>query len=138
MEFKEIFEKYKNIAVVGMSKHLEKPAFTVPGYMKKQGYNLYPVNPTAETIMKLKCYPNLLEVDGEIDIVNVFRPGQDCLEIVEQAIERKNTIGDVKVIWLQLGIINNDAKMIAEENDIFFIQDTCIYVEHRDYLKSLA
>lgn len=138
MEFKEIFEKYKNIAVVGMSKHLEKPAFTVPGYMKKQGYNLYPVNPTAETIMKLKCYPNLLEVEGEIDIVNVFRPGQDCLEIVEQAIERKNTKGDVKVIWLQLGIINNDAKMIAEENDIFFIQDTCIYVEHRDYLKSLA
>lgn len=138
MEFKEIFEKYKNIAVVGMSKHLEKPAFTVPGYMKKQGYNIYPVNPNAETIMKLKCYPNLMAVEGEIDIVNVFRPGQDCLDIVEQAIERKNTKGDVKVIWLQLGIINNDAKMIAEENDIFFIQDTCIYVEHREYLKSLS
>lgn len=135
MNFKNIFDNYKNIAVVGMSKSIEKAAHTVPGYMKKQGYNIVPVNPNAEIIMKMKVYPNLLEIEEQIDMINVFRPSYDCLEVVEQAIERKNKRGDVKVIWLQLGILSNDAKMMAEENGIEFVQDRCIYVEHKQYLK---
>jgi uncharacterized protein len=136
MNLNKIFENYKNIAVVGMSKSIEKPAHTVPGYMKKQGYNIIPVNPNAVTIMKLKVYPDLLSVEEEIQMVNVFRPAYDCLEVVEQAIERKHNRGDVKLIWLQLGIINNDAKMMAEENGIEFIQDKCIYIEHKQYLSN--
>ncbi|MFY8160454.1 MAG: CoA-binding protein [Candidatus Kapaibacteriota bacterium] len=137
MNMKEIFDNYKNITVVGMSRHLDKAAFTVPGYMKKQGYNIIPVNPNAETIMKLKVYPNLMDIEETIDMVNVFRPGYECLEVVEEAIARHRQKGDVKLIWLQLGIINNDAQMLAEENGIQFIQDKCIYVEHREYLKGL-
>ncbi len=135
MNLNKIFDNYKNIAVVGMSKSIEKAAHTVPGYMKKRGYNIVPVNPNSEIIMKMKSYPNLLSVEEEIDMVNIFRPSYDCLEVVEQAIERKNKRGDIKLIWLQLGIINNDAKMMAEENGIEFIQDKCIYVEHKQYLK---
>ncbi len=128
---KEIFENYKNIAVVGFSRDLSKAAHTVPGYMKKQGYILYPVNPNAETIMGLKCYKSLSEIPEKIDMVNIFRPAQDCLDLVEEAVSRHNLNGDIKMIWLQLGIINNEAKMIAEENGIEFIQDKCIYVEHK-------
>lgn len=128
---KEIFDTCKNIAVVGFSKDISKAAHTVPGYMKKQGYNIFPINPSADTIMGLKCYKTLSEVPEKIDMVNVFRPSQDCLEIVEEAVSRHNLNGDIKLIWLQLGIVNNDAKMIAEENGIEFIQDACIYVEHK-------
>ena len=129
---KEIFENYNNIAVVGMSRHLEKPSFTVPSYMKKQGFKIIPVNPTTESIMKLTSYPDLKSVPDFVEIVLVFRPSSDVLEIVRQAIERKNEKGDVKVIWLQLGIINDKAKKLASENGLEFVQDKCIYVVHKE------
>jgi len=132
MKMKEIFESCKTIAVVGMSRDLNKAAHTVPGYMKKKGYTLYPVNPFTERIMGLDVYKNLMDIPHQIDMVNVFRPAQDCLDIVEEAVKRRKEKGDIKLIWLQLGIINNDAKMLAEENGIEFIQDKCIYVEHKN------
>jgi predicted CoA-binding protein len=131
-KMKELFESYNNIAVVGMSRHLEKPSFTVPSYMKKQGYKVIPVNPTIDSIMKLPSYPDLKSVPDFVEIVLVFRPSNDALEIVKHAIERKNEKGDVKVIWLQLGIINDEAKELAIQNGIEFIQDKCIYVEHKN------
>lgn len=136
LQINEIFDRYKKIAVVGMSKSVDKAAHAVPAYMAKQGFTIYPVNPTTDEILKLKTYPNLLEVEGEIDIVNIFRPSQDCLQVVEEAVERKNKKGDIKVIWLQLGIVNNDAKMLAEEYGIVFVQDKCIYVEHKNWLQT--
>lgn len=129
---KELFENYNNIAVVGMSRHLEKPSFTVPSYMKKQGYKIIPVNPTTDSIMKLTSYPDLKSIPDFVEIVLVFRPSSDAVEIVKQAIERKNEKGDVKVIWLQLGIINEEAKELAIQNGFEFIQDKCIYVEHKN------
>lgn len=134
MEIKEILDNYNNIAVVGMSKHLEKPAFTVPSYMKKQGYKIIPVNPTIDSIMKLQTYKNLMDVPDYIEIVLVFRPSSEALDIVKEAIERKKIKNDIKVVWLQLGIINNEAKTIAEQEGIDFVQDKCIYVEHKNYL----
>lgn len=132
MNYKEIFDSYDNIAVVGMSRHLEKPSFTVPSYMKKQGYNIIPVNPKAESIMKMKVYPDLISVTERIEIVNVFRPSNEALDIVKQAVERRKEKGDVEMIWLQLGIENEEAKKLAEENDIEFIQDTCMYVAYQE------
>lgn len=132
MDYSEIFESYKNIAVVGMSRHLSKPSFTVPSYMKKQGFNIIPVNPHADSIMKLKSYPNLMAIPERIDIVNVFRPSDEALEVVKEAIERRKAKGDVEMIWLQLGIVNEEAKQLALENDIEFIQDVCMYVAHNE------
>lgn len=136
MNHTEIFENCKNIAVVGMSRFLDKAAHTVPAYMKKQGFDIFPVNPDAETILKLKCYSRLGDVPDPIDMVNVFRPSEQALEVVKEAVERKRARGDIKVIWLQLGIINDEAKALAEAEGIFFIQDKCIYVEHRAFLSS--
>ncbi len=129
---KDIFENYNNIAVVGMSRHIEKPSFTVPSYMKKQGFKIIPINPTAESIMKLTVYPDLNSVPDYIEIVLVFRPSSQALDVVKQAIERKKTKGDIKVIWLQLGIKSDEAKELALQNGIEFVQDKCIYVVHKE------
>lgn len=136
MEMKEIFEKYKNIAVYGMSTNLEKAAHNVPGYMLKKGYNVIPINPTAETIMKQKVYKNIMDIPDSIDILNIFRPQDEALEIVKEAVERKNAKGDIKLIWLQLGLQNAEAKKLAEENGIEYIENKCIYVEHKKTLEN--
>jgi predicted CoA-binding protein len=84
--------------------------------------------------MKLQTYKNLMDVPDYIEIVLVFRPSPEALDIVKEAIERKKIKNDIKVVWLQLGIINNEAKTIAEQEGIDFVQDKCIYVEHKNYL----
>jgi predicted CoA-binding protein len=128
-KIKQIFS-LKNIAVVGMSDNPEKPSNRVPAYLMKQGYKIIPVNPTKNEIMGLKSYKSLLEVEDEIDVVDVFRRPEQVLEVVRDAIERKKQRGDIKAIWLQEGIVNDEAKRLAEENSLLFIQDKCMFREH--------
>lgn len=130
MTIKEIFDTYKTIAVYGMSTNPSKPSHTVPAYLFNQGYNIIPVNPVAEEIIGKKVYKKLVDIPEPIDILNVFRPSEQALGVVEEAIERKNAKGDIKLIWLQEGIINEEAEKLAEENGIEFIQDKCMYKEY--------
>ena len=130
MIFEEIYSSYKNIAVYGMSKNEQKPSNTVPVFLMNHGYNIIPINPTAEEIEGRKCYSKLSEVPDKIEILNVFRPYEQALDVVKEAIERKNGKGDVKLIWLQEGIINDEAKRLAEENGIDFVQDKCMRKEY--------
>lgn len=127
MNFQEIFENNKNIAVVGMSTNAYKAAHTVPMFMSKMGYHVIPVNPMAEEIKGLKSYKNLAEVPDNIDIVNVFRPSEDAEQVVIEAIERHKNKGDVKIIWLQEGIFTENGKKLAEENGVVYIEDVCMY-----------
>lgn len=127
MDFKEIFENNKNIAVVGMSSNSYKAAHTVPMFMHKMDYNVIPVNPIVDEIKGLKSYKNLAEVPYDIDIVNVFRPSEDAENVVVEAIERHKIKGDVKIIWVQEGIFTKNGKELAEENGIIYIEDVCIY-----------
>ncbi len=127
---KEIFDSYKNIAVYGMSKNEYKTAYSVPAFILNQGYNIIPVNPSTDEINGLKCFPKLESIPDKIDILNVFRPSADCLNVVQEAVERRKQKGDIKLIWLQEGIINHEAELLAKENDIDFIQDRCIYKEY--------
>ncbi|GBD02980.1 hypothetical protein HRbin19_00250 [bacterium HR19] len=113
-----------------MSDNPEKPSNRVPKYLMTQGYKIIPVNPTKEEIMGLKSYKSLREVDEEIDVVDVFRRPEQALEVVKEAIERKKERGDIKAIWLQEGIVNDEAKKLAEENGILFVQDRCMFREH--------
>jgi predicted CoA-binding protein len=128
---RELLEKSSTIAVVGMSRDSWKPAHTVPAYLTRQGYDVIPVNPFAETILGLQCYDTLSEVPRTVQIVNIFRPSDQALAIVQEAVRRRQEKGDIDMIWLQLGIVNNEAKQLAEENDIVFVQDRCLYVEHK-------
>jgi uncharacterized protein len=131
MTIKEIFNNNRNIAVYGMSSNEYKPAHYVPVYLMNNGYKIYPIHPVADEIAGLKVNKKIMDVTGEIDILNVFRPSEHCLDVVQEAVERKKAKGDIKLIWLQLGIENNEAKKLAEENGIEFIQNKCMYEEHK-------
>ena len=116
----------KNIAVVGMSKHPEKAAHFVPKYLTEQGYNVISINPTADKILDRKCYSSVTEIDQPIDIVDVFRPSDQVLSFVEEAIKMKP-----KIIWLQEGIHNSEAEELARNQGIKVVFNRCMLAEHR-------
>ncbi|MBX3045240.1 MAG: CoA-binding protein [Candidatus Kapabacteria bacterium] len=130
MSIEEIFDNYNTIAVYGMSKQPYKPSHTVPLFMKKQGYNVIPINPTTGQISNLTAYKNIADIPEEIDILNVFRPSEVALDVIKEAVERKNTRGDIKVIWLQQDIVSPEGKLLAEANGIEYIEDKCMYREY--------
>ena len=124
-EIKEIFS-LKKIVVVGMSQHPEKDAHRIPKYLSTKGYDVIPVNPNSEEILGKRCYGVVSEVPGEIDVVNVFRPSEDVLPVVQEAIKKKP-----KVIWLQEGIHNEEAEELAKNAGIKVVFNRCMFAEHR-------
>ena len=116
----------KNIAVVGMSKNPDKAAHYVPKYLHEQGYNIIPVNPTATEILGKKCYSSLLNIPGEIDIVDVFRPSDQVLQVIEESIKIKP-----KVVWLQEGIHHPEAEVMAQKSGIDVVFNRCMLAEHQ-------
>ncbi len=124
-EIKEIFS-LKNVAVVGMSKNPNKAAHYVPKYLSEQGYNIIPINPTTNEILNKKSYQNVSEVDQPIDIVDVFRPSDQVLPVVEEAIKVKP-----KVIWFQQGIHNEEAEELARKEGIKVVFNRCMLAEHQ-------
>lgn len=126
MEAEEILKTYRTIAVVGCSRDGGKPSHYVPAYLKQHGYRIIPVNPFADDILGEKAYKSLSDVPVPFDIVEVFRPSDEALGIVKQAVEKS-----AKAVWLQEGISSEDAKKYAEKNKLAFVQDRCMMVEHR-------
>lgn len=124
---KKIFERTKTIAVVGLSPKEFRDSHQVAKYLQGQGYKIIPVYPREETILGEKVYRSLLEIEGPVDMVDVFRRSEDVPEVVDQAIQRK----DVKTIWLQLGIVHNQAAEKAAQAGITVVQNRCVMVEHR-------
>ncbi|MEM3007940.1 MAG: CoA-binding protein [Candidatus Nitrosotenuis sp.] len=124
-QIRKIFS-LKNIAVVGMSKNEEKAANYVPRYLINQGYNVIPVNPTADKILERKSFANLTDIDQQVDIVDVFRPSEQVLPVVQEAIKLKP-----KVIWLQEGIHNEEAEELAKKAGIQVIFNRCMLAEHQ-------
>lgn len=119
------FYSLKNIAVVGMSKNPEKAAYYVPKYLADNGYNIMPVNPTADEIMGKKCFHEINEVNESIDVVDIFRPSDQVMPVVEEAIKKKP-----KVIWLQEGIHNKEAEELARKAGIEVVFNRCMLAEH--------
>ena len=124
-EIKQILE-LKNIVVVGMSRHKEKAAHFVPKYLHENGFNIVPVNPTADEILDNKCFKEINDVDNEIDIVDIFRPSDQVLPFVKDAIKKKP-----KVIWLQEGIHNQEAEQLARDAGIDVVFNRCMLAEHQ-------
>ena len=124
-EIKDIFT-LKKIAVIGMSRHSIKAAHFVPKYLSEQGFDITPVNPTANEILGKKCYPDISSVQDPIDIVDIFRPSEQVLPVVQNAIKKKP-----KVIWLQEGIHNEEAENLAREHGIDIVFNRCMLAEHQ-------
>jgi predicted CoA-binding protein len=133
-KLKGILEENNTIAVVGCSRDPKKAAHTVPKYMKEQGYKIIPINPFANQILEEKVHKSLSEINEPVDIVNIFRPSEQCLEVVKEAVKLKP-----KVIWMQLGIKNEEAAQLAEKNGekngIEVIMDKCFFIEHKNLIK---
>ncbi len=120
----------KKVVVIGMSKNSSKAAHFVPKYLSDNGYDITPVNPTAEEILGKKCYNSVSEINEEIEIVDIFRPSDQVLPFVQEAIKKKP-----KVIWLQEGIHNSEAEELARKEGITVIFNRCMLAEHRRLLR---
>jgi predicted CoA-binding protein len=120
-----------------LSRNPSKDSYRVAEYLKKRGFKIIPINPNISRILDEDCYGSLLEVpievQKEIDIINIFRPSDQVPPIVEQAIQIRKSFGKPHVIWMQLGIINEAAAKIAEENGLIVVMDSCIMREHKRF-----
>jgi len=118
------------IAVVGCSTSPGKAAHDIPKYLLDQGYDVIPVNPFADEIFGRTAYDSLADVPQDIDLVDVFRPGEEAPEIAAGAVDRE----EVETVWLQLGITNDEAGERVEAAGKRFVQDRCLKVEHQRLL----
>jgi len=121
----KIFEESKTIAVVGLSSNPSRPSYMVARYLQSQGYKIIPVNPNEKEILGEKSYPDLISIPDKIDIVDIFRRSEDVPPVVEQAIKIK-----AKVIWMQEGIVNEEAAKKASDAGLTVVMDKCMYKEH--------
>ncbi|MDR7280594.1 CoA-binding protein [Catenuloplanes atrovinosus] len=121
---REILAGTSTIVVVGASRDPDKPAHSVPMQMMRHGWRIVPVNPFVSEIFGVRAYPSLADVPEPLDMVNVFRPSADALDVVKAAVE----LG-ARSIWLQQGIVNAQARRIAEAAGIPYVEDRCLAVE---------
>ena len=133
IEIKEILTKYKNIAMVGVSNDFTKASTIVMRFMQKYGFKVYPVNPKAkdQIILGEKVFEKVTDIKEPIEIVDVFRPSNEIVDIAKDTI----SIG-AKVLWLQLDIKNQEAKRLAETNNIIYIENRCTKIEYERHFKT--
>ena len=121
-----IYRGTRTIAVVGASSDESKAAHAIPAYLQQQGYRIRPVNPRGGEILGEPVATSLAGVEGPVDVVDVFRPADEAADIARQAV----AIG-AKVLWLQLGIADEEARRIAEDGGLTVVMDTCMGAAHR-------
>ena len=136
-EIREILTKYKTVAVVGLSREPDKDSYRVSAYLKEHGFRIVPVNPFANEVLGEKSYKSLLDIPAEIqktiEIVDIFRPAKDVPPIVEQAVKLKEMHGKPYVVWMQLGIVNEQAAETAKKAGLTVVMNKCMMVEHRRF-----
>ncbi len=116
----------KRIAIVGLSSNPSRPSYDVADYLLGAGFEVIPVNPRENQVLGQKCYPDLISVPGTIDLVDVFRQSDAVMAIAKSAIE----VG-AKGLWLQLGVFDSDALVLAHNAGLVCVADLCTKVEHR-------
>ena len=124
-QIREILSLNK-VAVIGMSKNSSKAAHYVPKYLSDNGFNVIPVNPSSDEILGEKCYDSVLDIDDPVDIIDIFRPSDQVLPFVKDAVQKKP-----KVIWLQEGIHNSEAEELAKSHGIKVVFNRCMLAEHQ-------
>ncbi len=120
-----ILEKYKTVAVVGLSSKPTRPSYGVASYLKARGYRIIPVNPNEKAVLNEKAYPTLDEVPDAVEVIVIFRRPEFVPEVVERGIRR-----GAKVIWMQEGITHEEAARRARQAGLEVVQDRCILKEH--------
>ena len=129
LEISRILKSFRNIAVVGLSPKENRPSNQVARYLIDAGYNVIPVNPGQEEILGRRCYPDLESIPEKVEIVDIFRRPDDIPPIVRSAIK----IG-AKVVWMQLGIVNEEAAAEAKKAGLSVVMDRCMKVDHHNLM----
>ena len=129
-DIKNILSKYKSIAMIGVSNDPTKASTIVMKYMQQYGFKVFPVNPKAkgQKILGEEVYEKITDIKDTVDIVDVFRPSKEVLDIAKDTVSIK-----AKVLWLQLGIRSEEGKKIVEENKIEYIEDKCTKMEYQKH-----
>ena len=122
---RRILKQSHTLAIVGLSANWYRPSFFAAKYMQEHGYRIIPVNPAYQEILGEKCYPSLKDIPENIDIVDCFRKSEDIEPIAKEAID----IG-AKILWMQLGVMNEKAAKMAREAGLEVVQDRCVKIEH--------
>ena len=122
---RRILKDNHTIAVVGLSADWFRPSYFAAKYMQEHGFRIIPVNPKYTEILGERCYPDLKSIPEKIDIVDVFRKSEDCAPIARDAV----AIG-AKVLWLQIGVMNDEARQIADTAGLDFVQNRCVKIEY--------
>ena len=138
-KIREILSTCKTIAVVGLSREPDKESYIVSAYMQKHGFRIIPVNPFADEVLCEKSYKSLIDVpvklQKNIDIVDIFRKADDVPPVVEQALKLKEKHGKPCVVWMQLGIVNEQAAKTARKEGLTVVMDKCVMKEHKCLFK---
>jgi len=124
-QLRRILKENHTIAIVGLSADWYRPSYFAAKYMQEHGFRIIPVNPKYTEILGEKCYPDLKSIPEKIDMVDVFRKSADCAPIAKEAV----AIG-AKVLWLQIGVENDEAKAIADSSGLEFVQNRCVKIEY--------
>ena len=134
MDKNQIIEilKYKSIAIVGLSNKYYKPSYQIFNYLNHNGYNTIPVNPKYQAIYNKECYSNLESIKESVETVNIFRRSKYVLPIIESALKI-----DAKVIWMQDGIINQEAFEAAKNAGLLVVMNDCILRRHLEFYTNL-
>ena len=129
-DIKEILSKYKSIAMIGVSNDPTKASTIVMKYMQKYGFKVYPVNPSAkgQKILGEEVFAKLTEIKKPVDIVDVFRPSKEALDIAKDTVSIR-----AKVLWLQLGIKSEEARKIVEKDNVEYVDDRCTKMEYQKH-----
>lgn len=128
-EIRHLLQGAKTIAIVGLSPKVARPSNMVGQYLLDAGYTIIPVNPGQTEILGRKCYPSLAEVPGKIDVVDIFRRAEQVLPVVQDAI----AVG-AGAVWMQEGIVNEEAAQLARASGLTVIMDRCIKIDHQQML----
>jgi predicted CoA-binding protein len=131
LEIKSILEKSKTIAIVGASQKPERDSHMIMQFLMRHGYEVIPVNPAFAEIAGKKCYPSLRKIPVHVDIVDIFRKSEDVKPIVDDAIAIK-----ADTIWMQLGVVNEEAAKTASDAGLKVIMNRCIKIEYNMLISS--
>jgi len=126
---RRVLRNSHTIAVVGLSAEPDRPSYRVAKYLQAHGYRIVPVNPKHPEILGEKSYPDLASIPFAVDMVDVFRKAQDCVSVSQQAV----AIG-AKVLWLQLGVVNDEAQQVAQAAGLTVVMDRCVKIDHANLL----
>lgn len=125
-EVRQILSQARTIAVVGLSDKPDRDSYQVAAYLQQQGYRIIPVNPRAKEVLGEKAYPTLRDIPGPVEVVQIFRRSENVPPIVEDAI----AIG-ARVIWMQVGVVNEEAAARAEAAGLRVVMNACMRTAHR-------